>query len=326
LILPLRSVGGPETASRFPLKLPHQAWLDPGNPAKEWNIYLGQVSESAGLTDCLPAFYSKFGGADCSIDSFLRRHESTFGEVARLHIAAVLLACEHAGADRLEGDWYRLLSEEVISRDLQTVEAGKLSIISFNYDRSLERYLLNQFENRCDLSANDAHAALAKIRIEHVYGQLGTLEYVGYGQYARAHTASTGIRTIRSEPEEDVRSRIVKILQASVYINFIGFGFDDDNIDLLGPGNFKNKRVYSTTKGLSANTRLKIRQQLGVRLLAKDPPDLTAVQLLNVRTLFGPKILPRNTSNRPSSENRPSSKNRPRILRRPSVFQNGWDL
>ncbi|HMG06198.1 MAG TPA: hypothetical protein VK581_12105 [Chthoniobacterales bacterium] len=287
-------------------------------------MYLHLISEAAGFKESLPSFYAKFNGSDRSIDWFLRRHDPTFGEVARLHIAAVLLACERE--DKLSGDWYQMLSEEILPRNLESLEEGKLSVISFNYDRSFERYFLNQFENLCALSPEEALTALGRIQIVHVYGQLGTLDYVSYGASEKAHTASKQIRTVRLEPEEDVQARIGKMIRDSTYINFIGFGFDEDNIHLLGPENFKGKRVYSTTHGMGARTRAKIQRDLGVRFLAKEPLEMKADQLLRVKDLFGPKIPPRNTSNRPSGANRPSGTSRPRILTRPTTFQSGWDI
>lgn len=268
LILPLRSEDGATAAARFPLKMPDRSWLTGEDPAEEWNIYLNQVSEAAGLKEFLPSFYSKFNGSDSSIDWFLRRHDSMFGEVARLHIAAVLLACERE--DKLSGDRYRTLLEEILPRNLESLEEGKLSVISFNYDRSFERYFLRQFEDLCALSPDEALAALGRIQIAHVYGQLGTLDCVPYGAFAKAHTASKQIRTVRLEPDEDVQARIGKMIRDSLYINFIGFGFDENNIRIRGPENFKGKRVYSTTHGLSVRTRAKIRRELGVRVWLKN--------------------------------------------------------
>lgn len=287
LILPLSSEAAEETAAKFRLLAPP---ITNASKAQEWSDYLQELVESADLFFHKPAFYPKFIGADRSIDWFLRRHESKCGEIARLLIAGVLLACERE--DKLSGDWYQLLSEEILPRNLGSLEEGKLSVISFNYDRSFERYFLNQFEHLCDLKPEEAKAALGRIRIEHVYGQLGALDDVSYGYFEDAHRASKHIRTIRLEPDEEVRTRIGRVLRESTYINFIGFGFDDDNIDLLGPDNFKDKRVYSTTYGLSARTVAKARQKFGVQFSTKEPPALKAAQLLSEKDLFGPKKKP----------------------------------
>jgi len=297
LILSLRSPTGAATAEKFHVKVPRNPgydWNVPKvqanhrDPAKDWNRYLNDVADSAGLKPLLNEFFPKFFSADRSIDWFLRRNESTFGDVARLQIAATLLACERE--DRLSGDWYQLLSEEILPKNLGALDEGKLSVISFNYDRSFEKYFLGQFESLCGLGRDECKAALNRIRIEHVYGQLATLDEVPYGDFTKAVDASKSIRTIRLDPDKEIQKRVGRIIQESTYINFIGFGFDDDNIALLDPKNFADKRVYATTCGMSARTRYKVRQQLRIRFDAKEAPDMTAAQLLNAKDLFGPKL------------------------------------
>src|SRR5207244_1050398 len=138
-----------------------------------------------------------------------------------------------------------------------------------------EKYFLGQFESLCGLTSAEAKVALGRIRIEHVYGQLGTLDEAPYGDFTKAVTAAQSIRTIRLEPDKDIQERLSKMIRECTYVNFIGFGFDDDNISLLDPENFKNKRVYSTTFGMSARTRTKVRQTLRARFHVNEPPELT---------------------------------------------------
>ena len=319
LILSLRSPAGATSAQKFPLKVPRNPGYDWNVPrsqanqrdlAKDWNRYLNEVADSAGLKARLNDFFPKFFSADRSIDWFLRRNESSFGDVARLQIAATLLACERE--DRLSGDWYQLLSEEILPKNLEALDDGKLSVISFNYDRSFEKYFLGQFESLCGLNSEEAKAALDRITIEHVYGQLGTLDEVPYGDFTKAVTAAKSIRTIRLEPDKGIQERLGKIIQECAYVNFIGFGFDDDNISLLDPKNFKNKRLYSTTFGMSARTRRKVRQTVGVRFHVNEPPELTAAELLRTKDLFGPK------------RKSPAAPRRPTVVRPP--FSTGWRL
>ncbi|MFZ1217654.1 MAG: hypothetical protein WAO00_00095, partial [Chthoniobacterales bacterium] len=123
------------------------------------------------------------------------------------------------------------------------------------------------------------------------YGQLGTLDEVPYGDFTRAQTAAEGIRLIRSQPDPAVEEKVGGMLQKSAYINFIGFGFDDDNINLLGPENIKGKgkRIWSTSHGLTPMTRRKASQTLGVVFGLKGDPDLDAEQFFGARDVFGPK-------------------------------------
>lgn len=308
LIIPSRSPTGLATATKFPIKTPQQAWLDGVQPVKEWTIYLQQAAERAGVTTKLTDFWNKFYLVDQTIDWFIRDNEDQFGDIARLHIAAVLLNCER---DNLSGNWYRSLATHLFAGGPQNLEDGKLSVISFNYDRSLERYLLNVLENQYGLSWADAKELLSRVRIEHVYGQLGTLDEVPYGDFMNAPTAAKGIRLIRPQPDPAVKEKINAMVARSTYVNFIGFGFDDDNINLLGPDNIKgkNKRPLSTSRGLNPVTRRKASQNFGVRF--GNEPDLDAEQFFGARDVFGPKRATASTGSRRPAPRRPSPQ-RPR--------------
>ena len=54
---------------------------------------------------------------------------------------------------------------------------NKLSIVTFNYDRSLEHYLLNSLMTLHGKTRDECAQALKKIPIVHVYGQLGEHQY-----------------------------------------------------------------------------------------------------------------------------------------------------
>jgi hypothetical protein len=73
------------------------------------------------------------------------------------------------------GDWYRSLSKHIFRRGIQgleSLESRKLSIISFNYDRSFEKYFLNVLESQVGRSWSEAKATLARIRISMCMGNL----------------------------------------------------------------------------------------------------------------------------------------------------------
>jgi hypothetical protein len=118
-----------------------------------------------------------------------------------------------------------------------------------------------------------------------VYGQLGSLDAVPYGDVSKAQEAAKGIHLIRPEADSSVKDRVRSLLQGSKNIHFIGFGFDEDNVALLDPENFKNKRSYSTSFKLSPIKR-NAAAQLGVQF--DDGVEVTADELFNAKNLFGP--------------------------------------
>ena len=197
--------------------------------------------------------------------------------------------------------------------NLSELKADRLRVITFNYDRSFESYLLAVLESQYRLPAAEAVDVLRRIEIEHVYGQLGGLDEVPYGDARKVAVAARGIRLIRPDADNPTQQRIEDMIRRSTYINFIGFGFDEDNVKLLGPENFKRKRVYSTSRGLSARTRHLAFHTLRVQF-DKTRPDLDAAELFQTRNLFGPK----------------AQATRPRATRAPGTvregFARGWRI
>ena len=77
-------------------------------------------------------------------------------------------------------DWYEYLSVKLNS-SFEEFGENKLSVITFNYDRSLEHYLLNSLINLHGKTCDECVKALAQIPIVHVYGQLGERPYPQQG-------------------------------------------------------------------------------------------------------------------------------------------------
>ena len=74
------------------------------------------------------------------------------------------------------GDWYEYLSER-LNPSFDEFEHNKLSIVTFNYDRSLEHYLFTSLRKWHRRSVDDCIEKFAKLPIIHVYGQLGKIPY-----------------------------------------------------------------------------------------------------------------------------------------------------
>jgi hypothetical protein len=78
-----------------------------------------------------------------SIDVFLE-HQPDFREVGKLAIATALLPCEQEPSllkpTAVNKHWYRLLFNQFVRSD--GFSAARLTVITLNYDRSIEAYLL----------------------------------------------------------------------------------------------------------------------------------------------------------------------------------------
>jgi hypothetical protein len=161
-------------------------------------------------------------------------------------------------------DWYRFLRHDLLSDGaLEREKEGddsilpkklenslkNLKIITFNYDVSLEYYLYDTLT--LVLGKPGAQAALEKLEILHVYGQIrggySPLKIADYGDSSSEYTNSW-----RSAPEsaphisvigehksrdEDITKQTKEMLKDAETLAFFGFGFDKENLKVLGLNN-----------------------------------------------------------------------------------------
>lgn len=196
-----------------------------------------------------------------SIDAFLRDHQS-HAEAGKIMIIYSLLKCEDKekiGISANEDNWYSYLINDIFSgydahKDLSS---NKLNIISFNYDLSLEFCLYKKIQGterfKQDEVANDFIQQLQEERITHVYGKLHTENVLNkYGEYfanesnkspelntQRFITALINEDEIKLIPEREALNKshtdnIKNKLSKAKEIIIIGFGFDRDNLSVLG--------------------------------------------------------------------------------------------
>ena len=168
------------------------------------------------------------------------------------------------GNNSYEDNWYRYLRHDLLSggtlereKEGDTVLLPKklesslnnLKIITFNYDVSLEYYLLKTLSEIPEL---DAQAALKNLEILHVYGQIrgGTspLEIEKYGQWiaenkkseftkrSQIEGAAEHISVIGEDKSRDkkVTAKATEMLKDAETLAFFGFGFDEENLKVLG--------------------------------------------------------------------------------------------
>lgn len=179
-----------------------------------------------------------------SIDAFLARRPQ-FADIGKHAIAAILLSCE--SAERLHktdhpDHWYQYLFHGLAKDDWESVDFSNLAIVTFNYDRSLEEYLLQSLMASYDKTRQEACSKLKELEIVHVYGALGGAEpwatgYLNYGEgpsEARCLSAAKSIQVI-PEGRDDGPSvgRARAILWNADAIAFLGFGFDALNLRRL---------------------------------------------------------------------------------------------
>jgi len=229
-----------------------------------------------------------------SIDAFLARRgehkigsltNATYADIGKAAIAYCLIQRERADLLHMASDdhWYQYLWS-FMSDSLDSFGENKLRIITFNYDRSLEYYLLTALQYSFGISVQEAALHLQKIPILHVYGQLGVLPDLPINGETRQYhpdvsdsvyikVAARGIRVIdESRDDDEVFEKAYSYLTEAERICFLGFGFDPTNVRRLRINQLmqdfrmreedNEPRIFATTFGLEAAERQKIMNRL----------------------------------------------------------------
>lgn len=186
------------------------------------------------------------GSQEYSIDAFLGKR-SEFSEVGKHAIVRALLPMEDASR-LLESDpddhWYRYLVNVMPNRWDELKDCA-ISFVTFNYDRSLELFLVKTWVHRFGVTEYEAFQMLKHFEIVHVYGSLGSIEpntpnYVPYGGENQVdwylHSASKSLRVI---PEDRVETnaefeRAKALIDRADILCILGFGYDPTNVERLG--------------------------------------------------------------------------------------------
>jgi hypothetical protein len=182
--------------------------------------------------------------SDCpSIDTFLRYRPEFLG-VARLAIALRLAGFERDEAldqrdvnyDSGRVCWYHYLWEQMLA-DKGKFGENKVSFVTFNYDRSLERYFFRKLLGLHGYNNNDALEELYRIPFIHIHGSLGDERFEEF-PYSKPKHTHNDIQKIAARlkliGEDDLSNHpnfaaAVNLIEAAERVCFLGYGFHDLN-------------------------------------------------------------------------------------------------
>ncbi|ANM30598.1 hypothetical protein ABI59_14975 [Acidobacteria bacterium Mor1] len=142
---------------------------------------------------------------------------------------------------QLDRRWYDFLWEAMVEGAYKPAEilSNKLSIVTFNYDRSLEHFLLTSIEHSFGIETEAAAEIVSALPITHVYGTLGGLPYGQAGRkYSNAFfdrvTIKKAAEQIKLVGDRQDRNREIAVAMSSCDIlAFVGFGYLAENIEQL---------------------------------------------------------------------------------------------
>jgi len=220
-----------------------------------------------------------------SVDIFLQNN-ADYIPIGKHAIAAILLARENP--DKLMAEttsstdgnntWYQYLFYQM-DRSLDVFRDAPLTIVTFNYDRSLEHFLHRRTMAHFGVGVGEARELLKTKPILHVYGDLGqprfmlddnrrlsaeSLAKLGYQEYIGGEPSSDVVKAcgerISIMPERDGGS--IAVIQAraaieeSEVVYFLGCAYHPENVDLLEiHKRFGGSRLLGSGFGLGKDER-----------------------------------------------------------------------
>jgi hypothetical protein len=219
-----------------------------------------------------------------SIDEFLE-HQKRFIDLGKNVIAALLIPYEITSSlySFNQTNWYRYLFQKM-NTGFDEFEKNNISFITFNYDRSLEHFLLTSLKNSYPITELDAALKIRKLKIIHLHGQLCKLPYIDdqplnensnlqlkrLGYYVRQSdnevfrpyskevnlnvmaTAAKYIKIIHDSENKSEYEEAMKLISEAQRVYFLGFGYHPTNLERLGINGKKSGRIIGgTAMGLS---------------------------------------------------------------------------
>lgn len=273
-----------------------RAARDAGDPRGLINPYLQKAWR---IRDVVPA-------AAISIDNFLDAHrgDAAMELCGKLGIVKSILDAERKSKLKpreagepdftlrdLTGTWYvgflQMLTEGIRKPEVQNIFEN-VSIITFNYDRCIERFLAQSLADYYELQVAEAQELVAKLRIFHPYGQVGLLPWQGSSGTVPFGSERNDLLALTEEiktfteglDDEHMLSEMHSAISEAEVVVFLGFAFHPLNMELLTPGReTAAQRIYATTLGLSDSDEGVIEDDI-LRMLGKDELPLYEMQAL----------------------------------------------
>ncbi len=209
-----------------------------------------------------------------SVDAFLE-HRPEFLEVGKAAIAQVLIPYEKPGpASKVpktttpNDDWIRLLLQKM-DCSFDDLGHNKLTIVTYNYDRSLEFYLHTALAAKYGKGMDQIADQMAPIRMIHLHGALGKLPWGSESDPERQRAfdpecnpqtiriAQEGIRIISENPDESAEPDFHLArgqINAASDVVFLGFGYHPTNMRRLGIER-NGQRFYCSFYGMKKAER-----------------------------------------------------------------------
>ena len=233
-----------------------------------------------------------------SIDAFLEQRSELL-KVGKLVIALAIANHEREQnltqiSVRTNGFYHYLFAKLNASRE--DFSKNRLSIITFNYDRSIEQFLFLALKHSWNISDEECKEILNNIPLIHVHGNLGLLPWQGdkFRVYSREYTPediqfSSEQIIVISEGQETSKEfqHAFQLMKKAKRIYFLGFGYNPTNLKRLGidrlPEDLKRiplvgpSPMEGTSMGMGLADKKVVESDWGIKL---DKNDLNCFKFL----------------------------------------------
>jgi hypothetical protein len=218
------------------------------------------------------------GSGMYSIDAFLEDRKE-FLRLGKLAIAAILAPLEIP--KKIHGNWYQYLFNTLCLIKHQS-RSEPLTILTFNYDRSLEFYLRRAFRCKTGLPEPEIDKLFEKIKFIYLHGNLGDLtsghlpgrKFDSANSTERFSDVAASIKIIHEPQAQNLFQTAVTYLTRAESIYIMGFSFHPLNIERLFPKGLERQmfcqEVVATALDLTASEQQRIKGQMNIAIRMTD--------------------------------------------------------
>lgn len=227
-----------------------------------------------------------------SIDRFIEQnsHDDSVTEMGKVLISGCISEAEANGCLSLDrGEKVNLTDPQISSSwcdsflkflvrgqrwtDIEEMLGEDYSVICFNYDRCLERYLISGLQQAFGLRYPAAwDLVYNKLTILHPYGQLGRLpskapdgdDGIAYGcRQSDPWIMAENIRTFTEKTQDYARdAEIHKVIDKSDRIVFLGFSFEQLNMQMMKIYPSKRRRSFASGYGIEPSQESELARRI----------------------------------------------------------------
>lgn len=164
--------------------------------------------------------------------------------------------------------WIAEFAEKVATYDYGTI-ADSLTVITFNYDRTFDKYFaecLNEF-----LTLSPDQISNFQNTVYHVYGCLGSLNEISFElPNNEATTIKENYPRIKLIDDRNKNEIVVENADRYRKVHFIGFGYDQANMNLISLKQFTSASFQGTAYYYSSAQIQELKTKYNIN--AKDVP------------------------------------------------------